>query len=104
MLREFELAQVLYPLMEKLAGAVEVKTKMAIVEVLGRMDINDYRIPKDASLADYQELAQRWMRWWEATVSKLPGGPGRIRGEEGESERSRGGVMKGLDWLRKKRK
>ncbi len=103
-LKEFELSQVLYPMMEKLVGAREVKTKMAIVEVLGCLEVADFRIPRDASLADYQKLAVRWIRWWEATVAKLPSGAGRIRREEGETEGERKGVMRGLDWLKKKKK
>ena len=53
------------------------------------------------SLADYEKLAKRWQRWWEATVAKLPSGPGRLRDEEGETQDEREGVIRGLEWLKK---
>jgi HEAT repeat protein len=102
-LGEFELARVLYPAMEWLGETKDRDLKMAILEVLGRLGIADLEVPADSSLADYEKLARRWQRWWEATVARLPSGPGRIRDEEGETEEEREGVMRGLDWLRKRK-
>jgi HEAT repeat protein len=100
-LDEFEMAQVLYPVMGWLGETKNPELKMALLEVLGHLGIADFEVPADASLADYEKLANRWKRWWEATVAKLPSGPGRLRGEEGETEEGREGVLRGLEWLKK---
>jgi HEAT repeat protein len=102
-LKEFEVSQVLHPVMEKLAAAKEHKIKMAIVELLGHTGFADFRIPADASLADYHRLASRWLRWWEATTARLRSGPGGIRSREGETEKTREGALRGLDWLKRKK-
>ncbi len=101
--REFELVRVLSPVMERLSRAGEPKMKMALVELLGRLGLRDFRLPRDAALADYLDAAARWLRWWEAAMAKVPSRRSRIRKEEGETEESREGVEKGLDWLKKKR-
>jgi hypothetical protein len=67
------------------------------------MGIADFKIPADASLADYHALAARWLRWWEATIAKLPSGSGRVRKEEGETGKTREGTLRGLDWLKKRK-
>lgn len=103
LLGKFEAAQVLLPVMEKLAAAGPLAGKIAIVDVLGQMEITDFRIPKDASSAEYEKLIRLWLRWWEATTGKLPSGAGRIRSEEGETEKGRRGALRGLEWIRKKK-
>jgi HEAT repeat protein len=102
-LKEFELVRVLSPVMERLSRAGEPRMKMTLVELLGRLRLRDFRLPRDASLSDYLDAAARWLRWWEATMTKVPSGRSRIRKEEGETEQSREGLEKGLDWLKKKK-
>jgi HEAT repeat protein len=102
-LSEFELVQVLSPVMERLSREGEPRMKLALVEVLGGLELRDFRLPRDASLEDYLKAAERWLRWWEATTSRVTSGRSRIKEEEGETKKSREGLNKGLDWLKKKK-
>jgi len=71
-LKKIDTTELLQPLIERLAGTGDVKTRMAVVEILGRTGLAGYGIPKDASLEEYEKLAERWKKWWDAVISRLP--------------------------------